>query len=105
MGYNVDFMILNVLCNLSRCEIEARGARKRYSGKVCQTNETYPLSRPDLAHELTKRSSSASIESLMSALADAQVDLNPHQVEAALFAFRPLLEGRSSPMRSAWARP
>jgi len=35
------------------------------------------------AHELTKRSRSASIDSLTSALADAQVDLNPHQVEAA----------------------
>jgi superfamily II DNA or RNA helicase len=46
------------------------------------------------AHELTKRSSSASIDSLTSALADAQVDLNPHQVEAALFAFRsPLSRG------------
>lgn len=46
------------------------------------------------AHELTRRSSSASVESLTSALADAQVDLNPHQVEAALFAFRsPLSRG------------
>jgi superfamily II DNA or RNA helicase len=46
------------------------------------------------AHELTKRSTSASIDSLTSALADAQVDLNPHQVEAALFAFRsPLSRG------------
>lgn len=40
------------------------------------------------AHELTKRHSSDSIEKLASALADAQVDLNPHQVEAALFAFK-----------------
>jgi len=47
-----------------------------------------------IAHELTRRSSSASIDSLTSALADAQVDLNPHQVEAALFAFRsPLSRG------------
>ena len=46
------------------------------------------------AHELTKRSSSGTIDSLTSALADAQVDLNPHQVEAALFAFRsPLSHG------------
>jgi superfamily II DNA or RNA helicase len=46
------------------------------------------------AYELTKRSSSASIDSLTAALADAQVDLNPHQVEAALFAFRsPLSRG------------
>ncbi len=41
-----------------------------------------------LAHELTKRSASDSVEKLARALADAQVDLNPHQVEAALFAFR-----------------
>lgn len=46
------------------------------------------------AHELTKRCSSDSVEKLAAALADAQVDLNPHQVEAALFAFRsPLSKG------------
>jgi superfamily II DNA or RNA helicase len=46
------------------------------------------------AHELTKRSSSDSVDKLASALSDAQVDLNPHQIEAALFAFRsPLSRG------------
>ena len=40
------------------------------------------------AYELTKRSSSDNVEKLAGALADAQVDLNPHQVDAALFAFR-----------------
>lgn len=40
------------------------------------------------SHELTKRSASDNVEKLATALADAQVDLNPHQVEAALFAFR-----------------
>lgn len=40
------------------------------------------------AHELTKRCPSGSVEKLASVLADAQVDLKPHQVEAALFAFR-----------------
>ncbi|MBI3800813.1 MAG: DEAD/DEAH box helicase family protein, partial [Deltaproteobacteria bacterium] len=46
------------------------------------------------AHELTKRCSSDSAEKLAGALVDAQVDLNPHQVEAALFAFRsPLSKG------------
>jgi superfamily II DNA or RNA helicase len=40
------------------------------------------------AHELTRRHSSDSVEKLASVLADAQVDLNPHQIEAALFAFR-----------------
>ena len=46
------------------------------------------------AYELTKRCSSDSVEKFTSVLADAQVDLNPHQVEAALFAFRsPLSHG------------
>ncbi len=40
------------------------------------------------AYELTKRCASDSIEKLAAVLADAQVDLNPYQVEAALFAFR-----------------
>ncbi len=35
---------------------------------------------------LTRRTASDTVESLASTLVDAQVDLNPHQVEAALFA-------------------
>src|SRR5580700_11887990 len=46
------------------------------------------------AHELTRRCASDSAEKLASAVAGAQVDLNPHQVEAALFAFNsPLSKG------------
>ena len=46
------------------------------------------------AHELTKRCSSDSMEKLAGAVASAQVDLNPHQVDAALFAFNsPLSRG------------
>jgi superfamily II DNA or RNA helicase len=56
--------------------------------------ELTPYHARYFAHELTKRASSASVDSLTSALADAQVDLNPHQIEAALFAFRsPLSRG------------
>ena len=43
------------------------------------------------AHELTKRCASDSVEKLAGALVDAQVDLNPHQVEAVLFTFKSLL--------------
>lgn len=58
-----------------------------------------------LAYELTRRCASDSVEKLASVLADAQVDLNPHQVEAALFAFRsPFSKGRSSPTKWALAR-
>jgi len=39
------------------------------------------------AYELTKRCPSDSAEKLAGAVASAQVDLNPHQVDAALFAF------------------
>lgn len=47
-----------------------------------------------IAHELTKRCSPDSVEKLAGALADAQVDLNPHQIDAALFAFHsPLSKG------------
>jgi len=47
-----------------------------------------------IAHELTKRAPSDSVERLANALADAQVDLNPHQIDAALFAVRnPLSRG------------
>src|SRR4030067_776043 len=46
------------------------------------------------AFELTKRSSSNSLQKLATTLLDAQVDLNPHQIEAALFAFKsPLSKG------------
>src|SRR5260370_15339508 len=46
------------------------------------------------AHELTRRYPSDSAEKLAGAVASAQVDLNPHQVDAALFAFRsPLSKG------------
>jgi SNF2 family DNA or RNA helicase len=46
------------------------------------------------AYELTKRCASDSVEKLATALVDAQVDLNPHQVEAALFVFKsPLSKG------------
>lgn len=47
-----------------------------------------------IAYELTRRCPSDSTEKLAGALVDAQVDLNPHQVEAALFAFKsPLSRG------------
>ncbi|MDX9863011.1 MAG: SNF2-related protein, partial [Rhodospirillales bacterium] len=47
-----------------------------------------------VAWELTRRAAGDSVESLASTLVDAQVDLNPHQVEAALFACRnPLSRG------------
>jgi len=46
------------------------------------------------SYQLTKRRASDDSEKLSSALFDAQVDLNPHQIEAALFAFRsPLSKG------------
>ena len=46
------------------------------------------------AHELTKRRSLGDIQSFIPTLMSAQVDLNPHQVDAALFAFKsPLSKG------------
>src|SRR5215467_7770264 len=46
------------------------------------------------AHELTRRFSSEKFEKLSQSLFNATVDMNPHQIEAALFAFRsPLSRG------------
>ncbi len=46
------------------------------------------------AHELTRRHASDGVNRLSQSLFDASVDLNPHQIEAALFALRnPLQEG------------
>ncbi len=46
------------------------------------------------AHELRRRHASGDAEKLAGTLLDAQVDLNPHQVDAALFAFQsPLSKG------------
>jgi len=46
------------------------------------------------SYQLSKRRASDDAEKLSSALFDAQVDLNPHQIEAALFAFQsPLSKG------------
>ena len=49
-----------------------------------------------IAHDLTRRCASDSVEKLTAVLSDAQaqIDLNPHQIEAALFAFsNPLSKG------------
>ncbi|MBI3580963.1 MAG: DEAD/DEAH box helicase family protein [Nitrospinae bacterium] len=46
------------------------------------------------AHELTKRCPSNSLEGLSATLSNAQVDLNPHQIDAALFVLQsPLSKG------------
>jgi adenine-specific DNA-methyltransferase len=61
--------------------------------KIIQVNLT-DYHAKYFAHELTKRCSSDSLEKLAGAVAGAQVDLNPHQVDAALFAFNsPLSKG------------
>jgi SNF2 family DNA or RNA helicase len=55
---------------------------------------TTPYHAAYYAHELTRRSASDSIEKLGSSLFNATVDLNPHQLDAAMFAFRsPLSRG------------
>lgn len=46
------------------------------------------------AHELTAKKSSDLVDRLTYSLVEAAVDLNPHQIEAALFALRsPLSKG------------
>lgn len=53
-----------------------------------------PQQQQYIAWQLTRRAALGSVESLASTLVDSQVDLNPHQVDAALFAHdNPLSKG------------
>jgi adenine-specific DNA-methyltransferase len=49
------------------------------------------------AYELTRRCPSDSVDRIASTRMDSQVDPNPHQVDAALFAFRSPLSKRALP--------
>jgi SNF2 family DNA or RNA helicase len=58
------------------------------------TNGLLPHQAKYLAYELSRRGPAGNMDKIAGALADARVDLNPHQVEAALFAFKsPLSNG------------
>src|SRR6202789_888760 len=71
-----------------------RNALELVHGEFCTRMSLTAYHAKLFAHELTKRSSSDKVDKLAWALSDAQVDLNPHQIEAALFAFRsPLSKG------------
>ena len=55
---------------------------------------TTPFHSHYWAQQLTLKASSDSLENLSRSFSGARVDLNPHQVDAALFAFRsPLSKG------------
>jgi superfamily II DNA/RNA helicase/uncharacterized coiled-coil protein SlyX len=55
---------------------------------------TTPYHAKYFAHELTRQAQPGGVDRLSMALFDACVDLNPHQIEAAMFALRsPLLKG------------
>jgi hypothetical protein len=57
-------------------------------------NMTTPYHARYFAHELTRQRQPGGVDRLSMALFDACVDLNPHQIEAALFALRsPLSKG------------
>ncbi len=61
-----------------------------------ETNSTLitPYQAQYFSYQLTRRRASDDSEKLGTALFDAKVDLNPHQIEAALFAFQsPLSKG------------
>ncbi len=55
---------------------------------------TTPYHAKYFAHELTRQAEPGGVDRLSMALFDACVDLNPHQIEAAMFALRsPLSKG------------
>ena len=63
-------------------------------GTIPENERTESYHAKYLAFNLTRRFPPGSDEKLTGAVASAQVDLNPHQVDAALFAFgSPLSKG------------
>src|SRR5438132_9439303 len=74
-------------------DVGAESAAVAVTGPYVLTQLT-PYHSKYFAYELTRRWASDSDEKLSAAVAGAQVDLNPHQVDAALFAFdSPLSRG------------
>jgi SNF2 family DNA or RNA helicase len=68
--------------------------RKKQNHFIDEKPEITPYHAKYFSFELTRRCPSDNLQKLAISLTDAQVDLNPHQVEAALFAFRsPLSRG------------
>ena len=63
------------------------------SGSINSGSTFTPYHAAYYAHELTRRNASDGIARLGSSLLGATVDLNPHQLDAALFASRALLSG------------
>lgn len=56
------------------------------------------------AYELTRRRRGGDMERIGQSLFDASIDLNPHQIDAALFALQPLLKASCWPMGWGWAK-
>lgn len=73
--------------------------RKMKNFASTKTEHSNPMTLTDyqakyFAHELTRSFPSDSVEKVTVAFAGAQVDLNPHQIDADLFAFNsPLSRG------------
>ena len=73
---------------------QAQGCRILKNQSWAEQQHLTPYQSQYYAWLLTRRAASDTVESLASTLVDSQVDLNPHQVEAALFAcMNPLSRG------------
>jgi hypothetical protein len=60
-----------------------------------QLFESLPYHAKLFAHEISRRHVSSDLEKFIPTLMGARVDLNPHQIDAALFVFHsPLTDGK-----------
>ena len=72
----------------------APAAKQCYSFPAVTGDSTTPYHARYFAHELTLQRPSADVDRLSASLFNATVDLNPHQIDAALFALKsPLSKG------------
>ena len=83
-----------ILCYLDRLKETVKIGISSFAMNDTSHQELTAYHAKYFAFELTRKHSANDLGKLTASLQDAQVDLNPHQVEAALFAFKsPLSKG------------
>jgi len=90
----IKFLNFHLANKLLSCGLIKNNRHSKLSLTQYKQVQLTPYHTKYYAHELLRRCPSDSVDKLSSTLLDAQVDLNPHQIEAALFAFKsPLSKG------------
>ncbi len=82
------------ICKITRIQTLGYGPLVPFFWRIAVTCFSPPHQAKYIAHDLTLQHAGGGIDRLSQALFNASVDLNPHQIEAAVFALKsPLSKG------------